>query len=223
MKREALRLTLITTIGALAILAAVVPWARSEDRALSHSLSRATFAGGCFWCMEPAFEKLPGVVSVTSGYTGGAVSASASDPAPTYEQVSTGQTGHYEAVEVVFDPRKISYATLLDTFWVNVDPENPDGQFCDFGPQYRAAIFAADQTQRALAEQSIERLRRSRRWVRFSTQVLPASTFHPAEEYHQDYYRKNPIRYRFYRQGCGRDDRLDILWGDRRRRQDVAR
>ena len=210
MKSSTYRLTVIAIVGALTILAANVPWARSEERNSSATMSRATFAGGCFWCMEPPFEKLPGVISVTSGYTGG------TQPNPTYEQVSGGQTGHYEAVEVVFDPRRVSYAKLLDTFWVNVDPENPDGQFCDFGSQYRAAIFVRDPAQRKLADASAEKQRRSRRWVRFATPVLPAATFYPAEQYHQDYYRKNPIRYRFYRRGCGRDERLQILWGKRK-------
>ncbi|MGH7357755.1 MAG: peptide-methionine (S)-S-oxide reductase MsrA [Candidatus Rokuibacteriota bacterium] len=168
--------------------------------------AKATFAGGCFWCMEPPFDKLDGVLSTTSGYTGG------QKPRPTYEEVSAGTTGHTEAVEIVYDPRKITYAQLLDVFWRNIDPTTPDRQFCDVGSQYRAAIFYHDETQRRLAEQSkqaaAERLRRP-----VVTQVAPAAPFYVAEEYHQDYYRKNPIRYKFYRAQCGRDQRLEAIWG----------
>jgi peptide-methionine (S)-S-oxide reductase len=174
--------------------------------AAAQELAKATFAGGCFWCMEPPFDKLDGVISTTSGYTGGRKAN------PTYEEVSAGTTGHAEAVEIVYDPRKITYAQLLDVFWRNIDPTTPDRQFCDVGSQYRAAIFYHDETQRGLAEQSkravAERLGRP-----IVTQVVPAATFYAAEEYHQDYYRKNPIRYRFYRTGCGRDRRLEEIWG----------
>jgi peptide-methionine (S)-S-oxide reductase len=170
---------------------------------------RAIFAGGCFWCMEPPFDALDGVVSTTSGYAGGKVAN------PTYEQVSAGGTGHAEAVEVVYDPGKVSYEKLLDVFWHNVDPTTPDRQFCDSGSQYRTAIFVVDERQRALAEKSKRDLAASG-VLRdpIVTEIVAADTFYPAEEYHQDYYRKNPIRYRFYRSGCGRDRRLRELWGD---------
>jgi peptide-methionine (S)-S-oxide reductase len=166
----------------------------------------ATFAGGCFWCMEGPFDKIPGVISTTSGYTGG------TKQHPTYEEVSSGTTGHRESVEVVYDPTKVSYAKLLDTFWHNVDPTDDTGQFCDHGPQYRAAIFVHDAEQKRLAEASKAALQKKMRVV---TDILPASQFWRAEEYHQDYYRKNPVRYHFYRFNCGRDQRLEEIWGKR--------
>jgi|SRR6185436_6533524 len=169
------------------------------------SFAKATFAGGCFWCMELPFEKLPGVVSVVSGYTGGTVAN------PTYEQVSLGYTGHREAVEVTYDPAKVTYGQLVDVFWRNVDPLDASGQFCDKGEQYRAAIFWHDAEQRRIAELSQRNVRK--RFGSVETDVLPATRFYRAEEYHQDYYRKNPIRYRFYRAGCGRDARLKKVWG----------
>jgi len=172
-------------------------------------LAKATFAGGCFWCMEPPFEKLPGVVSVTSGYTGG------QKKNPTYEEVSAGGTGHAEAVEVAYDPAKVSYRQLLEVFWRNVDPTTPDRQFCDVGQQYRTAIFFHDEGQHREAEASKAEVERSKRFPDpIVTPILPAGPFYPAEEYHQDYYKKNPLRYRFYRSGCGRDRRLKELWGD---------
>jgi peptide-methionine (S)-S-oxide reductase len=164
----------------------------------------ATFAGGCFWCMEGPFERMPGVFSVTSGYTGGTKSH------PTYEEVSAGITGHRESVEVVYDPRKVTYAQLLDTFWHNIDPTDNSGQFCDHGPQYRSAIFFHDAEQKRLAEESKAALQKRFRVV---TDIVPASQFWPAEEYHQDYYKKNPVRYHFYRFNCGRDQRLEQVWG----------
>ena len=168
--------------------------------------AKATFAGGCFWCMEPPFDKLDGVISTTSGYTGGQKAN------PTYEEVSAGRTGHTEAVEIVYDPRKITYARLLEVFWRNIDPTTADRQFCDVGSQYRAAIFYHDDAQRRLAEQSKQAVaQRLRRPV--VTEVQPAAPFYLAEEYHQDYYKKNPIRYRYYRGGCGRDQRLEQIWG----------
>ena len=176
--------------------------------ATSAHAQRATaiFAGGCFWCMEPPYEKLKGVVSVTSGYTGGATKN------PTYEDVSNGGTGHYEAVLITYDPRQVSYATLLDIFWRNVDPLDPNGQFCDKGDQYRAAIFYRNEAERQLAEQTRRNLAQRKRW-KIVTEILPAATFYPAEKYHQDYYKKNPVRYKFYRFNCGRDHRLRQLWG----------
>ena len=169
----------------------------------------ATFAGGCFWCMEPPFDKLDGVISTISGYTGGTTQR------PTYEQVSGGRTGHAEAVQVTYDPSKVSYERLLDVFWHNIDPTVRDRQFCDIGSQYRSAIFVHDAEQRRLAEASKAALERTRPFKgAIVTPVVDAGAFYPAEEYHQDYYVKNPIRYRYYRSGCGRDDRLKELWGE---------
>lgn len=170
---------------------------------------KAIFAGGCFWCMEAPFDKLPGVVSVTSGYTGGHTKN------PTYAEVSAGDTGHAEAVQVVYDPSKISYSALLTVFWHNIDPTVTDRQFCDVGHQYRAAIFYRGEQQHASALQSKGALEKSgllREPV--VTEITPASEFYPAEEYHQHYYKKNPLRYKYYRGGCGRDKRLKGLWGN---------
>ena len=169
----------------------------------------ATFAGGCFWCMEVPFEGLPGVTSVTSGYTGG------SKKNPTYEEVSAGGTGHAEAVQILYDPGKISYDQLLDLFWRNIDPVQANAQFCDHGTQYRSAIFFHDDSQRQAAEATKAKLEASGRFrQKIVTQIVPASIFYPAEEYHQDFYKKNPIRYKTYRLGCGRDARLRQLWGE---------
>jgi peptide-methionine (S)-S-oxide reductase len=167
----------------------------------------ATFAGGCFWCMEPPFDKLPGVISTTSGYTGGTVKN------PTYEEVSAGGTGHAESVQVVYDPSKITYAQLLDVFWHNIDPTVKDRQFCDVGNQYRTAIFYHDEEQKRLALESKQRLEKSGKLGAIYTEIVPAGPFYPAEDYHQDYYQKNPIRYKYYRWSCGRDQRLEELWG----------
>lgn len=165
----------------------------------------ATFAGGCFWCMESPFDKLPGVDSVTAGYTGGHVRN------PSYEEVSGGNTGHRESVQIIYDPNRISYAQLLEVFWHNIDPMDNAGQFCDKGPQYRAAIFYHDDTQKRLAEESKAAL--VKRFGRVDTDIVAASDFYRAEEYHQHYYRKNPVRYKFYRFNCGRDQRLAAVWG----------
>lgn len=173
------------------------------------STAVATFAGGCFWCMEPPFDKLDGVISTTSGYTGGNVDK------PTYKQVSRGSTGHTEAVQIVYDPGRVSFVELLDVFWRNIDPTNANGQFCDWGTQYRSEIFFHDEEQRKLATGSktaLEELKPFKEPV--VTQITAATTFWPAEDYHQDYYMKNPVRYKFYRHGCGRDKRLKELWGD---------
>lgn len=168
----------------------------------------AIFAGGCFWCTESDFDKLPGVISTTSGYTGGHVAN------PSYRQVSAGATGHTEAVRVNYDPRKIGYAELLEYFWPTIDPLTANAQFCDHGSQYRSAIFYGSPEEKALAEASKAALQASGRFDRpIVTEILPTSTFYPAEEYHQDYHRKNPLRYTYYRNGCGRDDRLEQLWG----------
>jgi peptide-methionine (S)-S-oxide reductase len=170
-------------------------------------LAKATFAGGCFWCMVHPFDELKGVVKVTSGYAGG------KRKDPTYEQVSAGGTGHRESVEILYDPRQIGYAKLLDVFWHNVDPTNNHGQFCDEGEQYRSAIFYHDAEQKRLAEASKTALEKR---MKVYTDVLPAGDFYAAEEYHQDYYKKNPVRYRFYRLNCGRDYVLDRIWGEKR-------
>ena len=172
-------------------------------------LATATFAGGCFWCMEPPFDKLDGVVSTTSGYTGGQLDN------PSYEQVSSGGTGHTEAVEVVYDPAKVSYEKLLEVFWVNIDPTDAKGQFCDRGSQYRSGIFYHDDDQLSAALASKERIEQSGRFDQsIETEITAASSFYPAEEYHQDYYVKNPVRYKLYRDGYRRDSRLKELWGD---------
>jgi peptide-methionine (S)-S-oxide reductase len=168
----------------------------------------ATFAGGCFWCMEPPFDELPGVISTTSGYTAGRTKN------PTYEQVSSGGTGHTEAVEVVYDPSKITYARLLDVFWKNIDPITPNRQFCDIGTQYRSAIYYHNEEQKRLAEASKKALENSARFQQpIVTEIAAASPFYPAEEDHQDYYKKNPLRFKFYKYRCGRDQRLKELWG----------
>ena len=172
----------------------------------AQELAKATFAGGCFWCMEPPFDVLDGVISTTSGYTGGRTDS------PTYQEVSAGSTGHTEAVEIVYDPRRVTYAQLLEVYWRNIDPLTADRQFCDIGSQYRAGIFVHDETQRRLSEESkravAERLKKP-----VVTEIAVAARFWPAEEYHQDYYKKNPLRYKLYRAGCGRDQRLRAIWG----------
>lgn len=170
--------------------------------------SVAIFAGGCFWCMEPPFDKTPGVLATISGYTGGSLAN------PTYGQVSDGGTGHYEALQVTYDPAKVTYAQLLDVFWRNVDPLDAGGQFCDRGNQYRAAIFYATDKQKVLADSSKRAIEQSARFRKpIVTPVVPAAVFYPAEDYHQNYYKKNPIRYRVYSWNCGRARRLSKVWG----------
>ena len=182
-----------------------------SDEASARHTEVAIFGGGCFWCMEPPFDKLEGVHSTTSGYIGGHVLN------PTYDQVSAGHSGHVEVVAVRFDPTLVDYAQLLEVFWRNIDPVAVNRQFCDAGPQYRSAIFVVDGEQRRLAETSLRELAESGRFDRpIATEILDATTFYEAEEYHQDYYLKNPVRYRYYRSGCGRDKRLKELWGDLR-------
>ncbi len=171
--------------------------------------ARATFAGGCFWCMEGPFDELEGVFETTSGYTGGRVEN------PSYEQVSRGGTGHTEAVQVTYDPARVSYEKLLEVFWRNIDPTDAMGQFCDKGSQYRSGIYWHDAEQRRLAEGSRAELVEQVRFdAPIATEIVEAGAFYPAEDYHQDYYQKNPIRYRFYRTGCERDRRLREVWGD---------
>jgi peptide-methionine (S)-S-oxide reductase len=191
---------------ASAAFAALPAGAQTEPAA--PETASAIFAGGCFWCMEPPFDALPGVISTTSGYTGGRV------PDPSYEQVSEGGTGHLEAVRVEYDPARVSYQKLLDVFWRNVDPLDGGGQFCDRGSQYASAIFVAGAEQRRLAEASKRALEQSGKLKgSIATRILDATAFYPAEDYHQDYATKNPLRYRYYRYGCGRDARLEAVWG----------
>lgn len=171
----------------------------------------AIFAGGCFWCMEPPFDSIEGVISTTSGYTDGQVKN------PTYKQVSGGSTGHTEALKVEYDSSIVSYEQLLDVFWVNIDPVADNRQFCDAGSQYRSGIYYRDDQQKAAALASLNKLQTSGRFDKpIATEIKPATTFYPAEEYHQDYYIKNPLRYKFYRYNCGRDARLDEIWGEAR-------
>jgi peptide-methionine (S)-S-oxide reductase len=186
-------------LAAFAVLL-LLPVAAAAEQAV------ASFAGGCFWCMEPPFEGLPGVSSVSAGYTGG------TRKDPSYEEVSAGGTGHAEAVEIVYDPAQLSYEKLLDVFWHNVDPTVADRQFCDVGSQYRTAIFVHDAAQRKAAEASRTEVER-KLGVPVKTQIVDAGPFYRAEEYHQDYARKNPLRYRYYRSRCGRDARLEEIWG----------
>ena len=172
------------------------------------NLSKAYFAGGCFWCMEEAFEKVEGVLFATSGYMGGTVAN------PSYEEVSAGRTGHAESVEVVYDPAKVSYQKLLDAFWHNVDPITPNAQFCDHGSQYRSAIFFQTDEEKRASDASKLAIEQSKRFNEpIVTQIVMALQFYPAEEYHQDFYKKNPVRYKFYKYNCGRAKRLEELWG----------
>ncbi len=191
-----------------ALVSALLVMVATHATAEEAEPARATFAGGCFWCVEEAFEKVPGVISATSGYTGGDVDN------PTYRQVTSGRTGHAEAVEVIYDPAQATYEQLLDVFWRNVDPTVVDRQFCDIGNQYRTAIFVHDDEQMRLAEASRKALQESKPFAApIVTPVVAASTFYPAEDYHQDYYRHNPLRYKFYKWNCGRAQRLAELWG----------
>lgn len=186
-----------------AIVAIIMLWAMPAAHA---ETAVATFAGGCFWCVEADFDKLPGVIETISGYTGGR------EANPTYEQVSAHQTGHVEAVQLRYDPARVSYEKLVDYFWRHVDPLTANGQFCDRGPQYRTVIYFSDEAQRktilAVKDKLEKRLGKS-----FVTEVTPASKFYAAEDYHQDYYNKNPLRYRYYRNSCGRDQRVKDVWG----------
>ena len=191
---------LFVLIAAASALAAPAAAQAPSQRA------QAVFAGGCFWCSESDFDKIPGVLSTTSGYIGGKVAN------PTYEQVSAGGTGHIEAVRVVYDPSKVSYAALANRFFLTVDPLDAKGQFCDRGDQYRSAIFVADAGQRQIAAAAKAKAAAALKKP-IATLILPRATFYPAEAYHQDYYKKNPTKYRFYRWNCGRDARLKAVWG----------
>ena len=204
MQRKTITAALITGLAAVGLSLAAPASAGDGGEA-----AYATFAGGCFWCMEADFEKLDGVISVTSGYTGGTVVN------PSYKQVSAGGTGHAEAVRVVYDPQIVSYDELLAFFWRHIDPTVRDRQFCDVGDQYRSAVFYRDEAQREAAERSRAELERTKPFPQpIVTEITAESAFYPAEAYHQDYAEKNPIRYAYYRKGCGRDQRLRELWGD---------
>lgn len=193
--------------AALLLVAATASGAQAPPS--GPSTAKATFAGGCFWCVESDFDKIDGVLSTTSGYTGGTVAN------PTYEQVAAKRTGHAEAVEVAYDPRKVSYERLLEHFWRTIDPTTPDRQFCDVGSPYRSVIFTHDAAQMSAARASLAAIEKSKPFkAPIVTQIVAAGPFYPAEAYHQDYYRKNPVRYEFYRARCGRDARLKELWGD---------
>lgn len=194
-----LRICLIAAVALLPAFAA---------RAQAPKQETAIFAGGCFWCVEEAFEKVPGVTKAVSGYLGGTV------PNPTYEQVAAKQTGHAEAVEVTYDPAKVSYAQLLDWFWRNIDPFDANGQFCDKGSPYRSGIHYRGEAQKKEAEASKAALEASGRFKqKIVTEIVPAGTFYPAEDYHQDYYKKNASRYQYYKFACGRAQRLENIWG----------
>jgi len=196
-------LRLLVPLG-LAVAASLPAFAQGQPS----GLAKATFAAGCFWCTEEAMDKVPGVVSTTSGYMGG------SKKNPTYQEVSSGSTGHTEVLQVVYDPAKVSYERLLEHFWLNHDPTKIDSQFCDSGSQYRPAILWHDEEQKRLAEASKARWEKDKPFRdKIVTPIVKASEFWPAEDYHQDYYKKNPARYKFYVTGCGRYSRLDQLWG----------
>jgi peptide-methionine (S)-S-oxide reductase len=213
MRRLLLGLLMLAALGliwdALPFYATADSMPESTQNVTDPDLATATFAGGCFWCMEGPFDKLDGVISTTSGYTGG------TKVDPTYYEVSAGNTGHVEAVQVVYDPAKVDYDTLLQVFWQNVDPVDNRGQFCDKGSQYQAKIFAHGDQQQALAQQSKQSLSRQAKFQKtpIVTAIEPAQTFYPAEDYHQDYYLKHPLRYKYYRTACGRDRRLAEVWG----------
>ncbi len=208
----ALLLTSSLAIGAQAAESAPAAAAKPAEAAKAakpDATATAVFAGGCFWCVESDFDKVPGVVSTTSGYTGGTTQN------PTYEQVGGGNTGHAESVEIKFDPSKVSYKQLVEHFWRTIDPTTKDRQFCDAGTPYRTAIFAQDAEQLKIAEASKAALEKSKPFsAPVVTEVVKGGPFYPAEDYHQDYYQKNPVRYNYYRYSCGRDARLKQLWGD---------
>ncbi len=192
-------------IQLVAALIALGGTAAAQDK-LAAGQAAAIFAGGCFWCVEEAFDKVPGVVATTSGYTGGTAEN------PTYRQVSAGGTGHFEAVKVEYDPAQVSYEQLLDTFWKNVDPFDAIGQFCDKGESYLSAVFVQNEEEERLAETDNQEIS-AKFAMPVATAVLPQAQFYPAEDYHQDYYTKNPAQYKYYKWGCGRAQRLEEIWG----------
>lgn len=198
----------VLLMGALILSGAEILHIPNGAVAASNASAKAYFAGGCFWCMEEAFEKVDGVIAAVSGYMGGTVAN------PSYEDVSSGRTGHAESVEVQYDPSKVTYTQLLEAFWRNVDPITPNAQFCDHGTQYRAAIFYQTEQEKRLAEESKQAIEQAKRFSQpIVTQIASATPFYAAEDYHQDFYKKNPIRYKFYKYNCGRAQRLDDLWG----------
>ena len=201
--------TLRLIVGVVSVFTLGASLHAQAPTASAPATAKATFAGGCFWCVEADFDKIGGVISTTSGYIGGTVAN------PTYEQVSAKSTGHAEAVEIVYDPRKVTYERLLEYFWHTTDPTAKDRQFCDAGTPYRHAIFANGADQLAAAKASRAALEKSKPFKEpIVTEIVLATAFYPAEGYHQDYYQKNPVRYKYYRNGCGRDARLKQLWGD---------
>lgn len=204
--------TMLWLMGAMALSFVIILYAASHTENSGNAegkIEKATFAGGCFWCMESPYDKLKGVVETVVGYTGG------KKENPTYEEVCSGGTGHAEAIEIRFDPAQITYSELLDVFWKNINPTQADGQFVDTGNQYRSAIFYHNDEQKRLAEASKEALGKSGRFAeKIVTEIVPASPFYPAEEYHQDYYQKNPFHYERYREGSGRDQYLKKTWGE---------
>ncbi len=200
-RRFATALALLFLGAGAGASAADAPDARTSE------VRTAIFAGGCFWCIEADFEKLPGVIAAESGYTAGRTVN------PTYEQVSAGSTGHTEAIRVTYDPQKVSYRQLVDYFWRHIDPTVKNRQFCDVGSQYRSGIYWQNEAERKAAESSRDTLLASGKLPRIETEIVAASAFYPAEDYHQDYYKKNPIRYAYYRHGCGRDARVQQIWG----------
>jgi peptide-methionine (S)-S-oxide reductase len=203
--------TVLFVLAVTVFLIGAVSLQTTSQAAVDANPGKAYFAGGCFWCMEEVFENVEGVLSVTSGYMGGTVVS------PSYEEVSAGRTGHAESVEVVYDSAKVSYQTLLDAFWRNVDPITPNAQFCDHGSQYRSAIFFQTDEEKRASEASKQAIEQSGRFNEpIVTQIVMASQFYLAEDYHQDFYKKNPIRYKFYKYNCGRAQRLEELWGARR-------
>lgn len=208
------RRTLLATFGLALGLGAATLFGLSgqapaqQAKPVPAATATAVFAGGCFWCMEPPFDALPGVISTTSGYTAGNTTD------PTYKEVSSGKTGHTEAMKIVYDPAKVSYEKLLYVFWRNHDPLTANGQFCDKGNQYRAGIYYGSEAEKKLAEASKAEIEKSGRFkTKITTEIVAQTAFYPAEDYHQDYYQKNPIRYKIYRGSCGRDSRLNELWG----------
>ena len=202
------RRILLASFAALFLLAAAPAAAQAPAPAAKPATAKATFAGGCFWCVEEVYDKVPGVISTVSGYMGGHVKN------PTYEQVSTARTGHAEVVQVEYDPSKVTYARLLEVFWRNIDPTQKDGQFCDHGPQYRSGVFYHNDEQKRLAEGSRLNLSKNKPFKgEIVTEITKAAEFYSAEGYHQDFHTKSPTRYKFYKSGCGRDARLQQLWG----------
>lgn len=204
-----MRVILKSVFVGAAVMCSVLSWAEQGPNEAKTTAS-AVFAGGCFWCMEPPFDAMKGVISTTSGYSGGHTEN------PTYKQVSSGTSGHIEVLKVVYDPEQVTYRELLQTFWVNIDLLDGGGQFCDRGSQYASAIFYGSDTERQTAQDSMTALVESEQFDQpIQTQLLPAAKFYPAENYHQDYYLRNPVRYKYYRWNCGRDQRLQKLWGDK--------